>query len=80
MPLIVRISLLENNSATGSTLRSHEQSMEHKDATSGVRRKFSWGGFNQWHRVVICIWCALIVTSQSGVIFLFPNQRFGEVC
>jgi len=47
---------------------------------SGIRRKFSWGGFIQWHRVVICIWCALIVTSQLDVIVQFPNQRFGEVC
>jgi len=30
---------------------------------SGVRRKFSQGGFIQWHMVVICIWCALFVTS-----------------
>jgi len=37
------------------------------------------GGFNQWHMVIICIWCALFVTSQYDVIFLFPNQRFGEV-
>jgi len=29
--------------------------------------------------VVICIWCALFVTSQFDVIFMFPNQRFGEV-
>jgi len=28
-------------------------------SVSGVRRKFSWGGFIQWHLVVICIWCAL---------------------
>jgi len=28
---------------------------------SGVRRKFSWGGFIQWHMVVICVWCALFV-------------------
>jgi len=46
---------------------------------SGVRRKFSWGGFIQWHRVVICICCALFVTSQFEVIVLFPNQRFSEV-
>ena len=45
----------------------------------GVRRKFSWGGFIQRHRVVICIWCALFVTSQFDVIVLFPNQRFSEV-
>jgi len=31
--LNVRISLLEKEAATGSTLRSHEQSVEHKDAT-----------------------------------------------
>jgi len=38
------------------------------------------GGFIQWHMVVICIWCALFVTSQLDVIFMFPNQRFGDVC
>jgi len=36
--------------------------------------------FIQWHRIVICIWCALIVTSQFDVIVLVPNQRFVEVC
>jgi len=40
---------------------------------------FHGGGFIQWHRVVICIWCALFVTSQIHVIVLFPNQRFSEV-
>jgi len=43
---------------------------------SGVRRKFSWGGSIQWHMVVICIWCALFVTSQFDVIFVFSS----EVC
>jgi len=47
--------------------------------SSGVRRNFSWGDFIQWHRVVICIWCALFVTSQFDVIVLFPNKRFSEV-
>jgi len=47
--------------------------------SSGVRRKLSWG-FIQWLMVVICIWCALFVTSQFDVIFMFPIQRFGEVC
>jgi len=47
---------------------------------SGVRGKISWGYFIQWHMVVICIWCALFVTSQFNVILMFPNQRFGEVC
>jgi len=47
--------------------------------TSGVRRIFSWGSFIQWQNVVICIWCALFVTSQFDVIFMFPKQRFGEV-
>ena len=46
---------------------------------SGVRRKFSWGGFIQWHMVVICIWCTLFVTSEFEVIFTFTNQRCGEV-
>jgi len=35
------------------------------------------GGF---HVVVISISFALFVTSQLDVIFVFPNQRFGEVC
>jgi len=35
----VRISLLVKESATGSTLRNHEQSMEHKDATITFSRK-----------------------------------------
>jgi len=30
--------------------------------------------------MVICIWCAPFVTSRFDVIFVFPNQRFGEVC
>jgi len=37
------------------------------------------GGFIQWHSVVICIWCALFVTSQFDVIVLFPDQRFSEI-
>jgi len=36
--------------------------------------------FIQWHIAVICIWYALFATSQFNVIFMFPNQRFGEVC
>ena len=30
--------------------------------------------------VVICIWCSLFVMSQFDVMFVFPNQRFDEVC
>jgi len=41
---------------------------------------FHRGGFIQWHMVVICLWCAVFVTSQFDVIFMFPSQRFGEVC
>jgi len=37
--LNARISLLEKESVTGSTLRSHEQSMEHKDATITFSRR-----------------------------------------
>ena len=43
-------------------------------------QKIFMGDFYQWHMVVICIWCSLFVTSQFDVIFMFPNQRFGEVC
>ena len=35
--------------------------------SSGVRRKFSRGDFIQWHMVVICVWCALFVTSRFDV-------------
>jgi len=42
--------------------------------------KFHGRGFIQWHMVVICICYGLFVTSQFDVIFMFPNQRFGEVC
>ena len=37
-------------------------------------------GFIEWLMVVICIWSALCVTSQFDVIFMFPSQRFDEVC
>jgi len=32
------------------------------------------GVFTQWHMLVICIWCALFVTSQFDVIFMFLNN------
>jgi len=35
------------------------------------------GDFIRWDMVVICIWCALFVTSQFDV--MFPIQCFGEV-
>jgi len=41
---------------------------------SGVRRKISLGCFIQWNMVVIFIWCSLFVTSQYGVILMFPNH------
>jgi len=44
-----------------------------------TQKIFMGGGFIQWHMVVICIWCALFVTSQFHVIFMFPKQSFGEV-
>jgi len=37
-------------------------------------------GLIQWHMVVIFIWYAVFVTSQFDVIFMFRDQRFGEVC
>ena len=45
-----------------------------------TQKLFMGWGFIQRHRVVICILCALFVTSQNDVIVLFPNQRFGEIC
>jgi len=41
---------------------------------------FNGWDFIQWYMVVVCIWCALFVTSQFDFIFMFRNQRFGEVC
>jgi len=34
------------------------------------------GGVFQWHMVIICSWCALFLTSQLDVIFMFSS----EVC
>ena len=55
--------------------------------TSLPSRNIQWrtqnifmGAFIQRHMVVICIWCALFVTSQFDVIFMFTNQCLGEVC
>ena len=45
-----------------------------------VRRSFHEGVSYQWHMMVICIWCALFVMSQFDIIFMVPNQRFGEAC
>jgi len=45
-----------------------------------TQKIFMGGGLVQSHMVVICIWCALFVTSQFDVISMFPNQRFGDVC
>jgi len=39
-------------------------------------QKIFMGVFIQWYMVVICIWCALFVTSQFDVIFMFAS----EVC
>ena len=49
-------------------------------ASVAYAENFHGGVFIQWHRVVICIWCALFVASQFDVMVLFPNQGFGEVC
>jgi len=45
-----------------------------------TQKIFMGGGLVQGHMVVICICCALFVTSQFDVMSMFPNQRFGEVC
>jgi len=42
-------------------------------------QKIFMGGFIQWHMVLVCLWCVVFVMSQFDVIFMFPNQRFGEV-
>jgi len=54
----------------------HRNAAEEIAADSGVRRNFHGGVFIQWHMVVICVWCALFVTSQFDVIFMFSS----EVC
>jgi len=43
-------------------------------------QKILLGDSFKWHTVVICIWCALFVTSQFAVIFMFSKQCFGAVC
>jgi len=43
-------------------------------------QKIFMGGFHSVAYGVICLWCTVFVTSQFDVIFMFPNQRFGEVC
>ena len=45
-----------------------------------TQKIFMGGVLVQGHMVVICIWCALFVTSQFDVMSMFPYQRFGEVC
>jgi len=57
------------------------QNIRHSSTSQWRTQKtFTVVGFIQWHMVVICIWCALFVTSQSDVIFMFLKQRFGEAC
>jgi len=36
-----------------------------------TQKMFMGGVFIQWLMVVICFWCALFVTSQFEVIFIF---------
>jgi len=45
-----------------------------------TQKIFIEGVLVESHVVVICIWCALFVTSLIDVISMFPSQRFGEVC
>jgi len=40
------------------------------------RQKIFMRGVIHWRMVVICAWCALFVTSQFDVIFMFSS----EVC
>jgi len=44
------------------------------------KQRMFMGGFHSRDMVVICIGYALFVMSQFDVLFLFPNQRFVEVC
>jgi len=43
-------------------------------------QKIFMGGFHAVAYGGHLYWCALFVTSQFEFIFMFPNQRFGEVC
>ena len=51
-----------------------------KGALQRRTQKIFINGFIQWHMVLISLWYAVFVTSQFDVRFMFPNQRFGEVC
>jgi len=46
------LCVLTETSSTGYALR---QCLKLINRHIGVRRKFSWGWFIQWHMVVICI-------------------------
>jgi len=76
-------------SAGATTLRTATLALVHSTATPEWCRsahtqwrtqKIFMGGLVQGHMVVICIWCALFLTSQFDVMSIFPNQRFGKVC
>ena len=45
-----------------------------------TQKIFIGGVLVQGHMVVICIWCAIFVTSQFDIISMFLHQHFGEVC
>jgi len=47
---------------------------------SGYAESFHERGFIQWHMMIICMWCALFITSQFDVIFMLPNQPFRQIC
>ena len=76
MPTNSTVCITLRAGAQLAVVRSHAFCDKNVCGRSGVRRKFSWGGFIQWQMVVICICCALFVTSPFDVIFMSSS----EVC
>ena len=73
------ITLNTQESRLSNVIKLQVNKVARLTPSSCVRRNVYGGGFIQWHMLVICIWCALFVTSQVDVISMFPTQRFGEV-
>jgi len=68
---IVKVN--EPFTVTRVALNRHSSSAQGRNEHWRTQKIFMEGSF-------ICIWCALLMTSQFDVTFMFPNQRFGEVC
>jgi len=67
------------NKDRAQTLGIVNRSKNLRQSSPFFPKEITLAGFIQRHVMVKYIWCALFVTSQFEVFFMFPNQRFGEV-